>query len=410
MDGAQGSDTGVRYIMVAESPFQPANGGGEQESTGMALALAAAGRLAAVVVPTVRPLNVEPFRELLGDVPIIESPRSMRPTRLLHPTAPFVIASRRAGPGLVPTLSRVAPGAGAVLVAAYKAHGLGATIAAGLRLPAVLRMHNIEGDYHTSVARSARGPKRAVLALEARRVRRDELALGRAPWLQGIADISSKDAGQRRSTATVPVIHVPPFRSVSLPPPRCPDAGSVVFLGALDIATNHDALDWLLGQVWPLVLRQAPDTLLRVVGRRPSAALVNRLAGMAGVELLGDVEDLGPVLSSTALAVNPAVSGSGVNIKLLDYLSAAVPTVTTPLGVAGLDLSPGEGVAVASTAADFAAELCRLLGDHAAAAAMGSSGHRRVSELLSPSAGLQALDSLVAGAQVYPAGTAIDRS
>lgn len=384
--------------MVAESPFLPANGGGEQESLGMALALADAGRLAALVIPTVRPLDPEPFRKVFGDaLPIVDSPRSMRPTRLLHPTAPFVVASRRAQPGLVLFLSQKAPTAAAVLIAAYKSHGLGVAIARGLGLPAVLRMHNVEGDYHASLARSARGPRRAVMTLEAGRVARDEAALGRSPWLRGIADISIADARRRQVTATVPVVHVPPFRTVVEPAPRSPDAGSVVFLGALDVATNHDALDWLLGQVWPRVRQLTPGAVLHVVGRRPSESLVRRLVRLENIELMADVDDLGPVLSRSTVAVNPAVSGSGVNIKLLDYLGAAIPTVTTTLGVAGIDLRPGLDVAVEDSAAGFAAAVCHLLAEPDAALAMGSSGGQRLSDLLSPAAGLAALDELAAG-------------
>ena len=38
------------------------------------------------------------------------------------------------------------------------------------------------------------------------------------------------------------------------------------------------------------------------------------------------------------IAINPMTSGSGTNLKILDYLSAGIPTITTPIGARGLDI------------------------------------------------------------------------
>ena len=38
------------------------------------------------------------------------------------------------------------------------------------------------------------------------------------------------------------------------------------------------------------------------------------------------------------IAINPMFSGSGTNIKMLDYMSAGIPVITSPIGARGLDL------------------------------------------------------------------------
>jgi hypothetical protein len=55
------------------------------------------------------------------------------------------------------------------------------------------------------------------------------------------------------------------------------------------------------------------------------------VAATAGAELHADVADPAVFLSAAGVAVNPAVSGSGVNIKLLEYLFAGTPVVSTGL-------------------------------------------------------------------------------
>lgn len=45
-----------------------------------------------------------------------------------------------------------------------------------------------------------------------------------------------------------------------------PSEPVVTFLGALDVATNQDALRWFAGQVWPPVLAAVPAARWRVVG------------------------------------------------------------------------------------------------------------------------------------------------
>jgi len=47
-------------------------------------------------------------------------------------------------------------------------------------------------------------------------------------------------------------------------------------------------------------------------------------------------EKLDFVFKASDLAINPVISGAGVNIKLLDYLSYGLPVVSTPTGIRGI--------------------------------------------------------------------------
>jgi glycosyltransferase involved in cell wall biosynthesis len=60
----------------------------------------------------------------------------------------------------------------------------------------------------------------------------------------------------------------------------------------------------------------------------------------ANVKSLGVVDDetKNRILSWVDLAINPMQSGSGTNLKMLDYMAAGVPLLSTPFGARGLDL------------------------------------------------------------------------
>ncbi len=62
------------------------------------------------------------------------------------------------------------------------------------------------------------------------------------------------------------------------------------------------------------------------------------------VELAGVVDDetKNEILSWADLAINPMESGSGTNLKMLDYMAAGVPVLSTPFGARGLDLEDRE--------------------------------------------------------------------
>lgn len=53
------------------------------------------------------------------------------------------------------------------------------------------------------------------------------------------------------------------------------------------------------------------------------------------------------ILGTVDLAVNPMESGSGTNLKMLDYMAAGIPTLSTPFGARGLNLCDGRNANIA---------------------------------------------------------------
>ena len=375
-----------RWIVVADSPFLPPRDGGEREHAGFVQAAAAEGRVAALVLPADPALDVGPYREATGGAPVVLVPRDRRLRHLLHRRLPFVVASRPAPAGLGERVAELAPDATGVVLFSAKARALGEAVARARGLPTVLRGHNLEGPY-TGRWPTGRGD-RASCCWAGRRVAwtRTSADLEHAGWLAGIADISATDAAVRAPRAAVPVAHVPPFAAGAdhAPRHRGPRPGQVLFVGSLSVPTNEQALVWFLDGAWPRVRSAVPGATLVVVGRAPTASLRRRLAAVSGATLHADVADVGPYMDASAVAIAPTVSGSGVNIKLVEYMLAGVPVVSTTAAARPLGLTDGTDLAVADTPAEFAVALSGLLTNPAGAEEMGTRGQAVMADLVDP--------------------------
>ncbi|MDQ1286605.1 MAG: polysaccharide biosynthesis protein PslH, partial [Actinomycetota bacterium] len=77
-----------------------------------------------------------------------------------------------------------------------------------------------------------------------------------------------------------------------------------------------------------------------------------------------------------------AVSGSGVNIKLIEYMDAAIPLVSTSLATRGLPLVAGTDLEIHDDAPAFGAAVLKLLRDPEAARAMSKEGQTHIREIL----------------------------
>jgi len=109
----------------------------------------------------------------------------------------------------------------------------------------------------------------------------------------------------------------------------------VIFIGAY-YKPNNDATNFIVNKL----ALQLPDFKLLVVGTVAEAFKDRKV--FPNVRFLGGVPDeiLQDALSAADIAINPVSEGSGINIKMLDYMSYGLPIVTTPCGARGIDTTP----------------------------------------------------------------------
>jgi glycosyltransferase involved in cell wall biosynthesis len=159
----------------------------------------------------------------------------------------------------------------------------------------------------------------------------------------------------------------------------------VVFFIGSNYIPNGEAAAFIADSLAPVL----PDMLLVIAG-----GVCESLAGRPlpfNLRLLGllDEDARQMWLHASDIAINPMFGGSGTNVKMLDYMAAGLPIVTTPVGARGLETS--DRAFVQSAPGEFAHRLnelsrnpteCRKLHSVARSEVLASYSWNRVSSRL----------------------------
>jgi glycosyltransferase involved in cell wall biosynthesis len=158
------------------------------------------------------------------------------------------------------------------------------------------------------------------------------------------------------------------------------DFKQILYLGSLDWRPNLDAVNLLLDRIFPAVRAEEPDAQLCLVGRNPPAWLEQRVAGLRGVVLHGNVPDVRPYLHRSGLLAVPLRIGGGSRLKILEALACGLPVVSTAVGAEGLCLEAGRDLTVVKEPEQMAAALLQAIRNPAAALAQAERGRQMVFE------------------------------
>lgn len=139
----------------------------------------------------------------------------------------------------------------------------------------------------------------------------------------------------------------------------------ILFIGNLGWPPNEDAVEWFFRDIFPLVLREAPNAEFHVIGKRQPRYEEN-WPKLPNVFLHGYQKDIDPFLASAHVFVLPFRMGGGLRIKALTAMAAGLPIVSTPLGVEGLFVQNGKECLIANTPEGFSASVVKILKDQAA--------------------------------------------
>ncbi len=115
---------------------------------------------------------------------------------------------------------------------------------------------------------------------------------------------------------------------------------NIFFLGGFAHKPNVDAVQWFTAEIWPLVSIQLPGVEFHIVGSEVPQQ-VQDLERIAGVKVVGFVQDLEPLLASMRVGVAPLRFGAGIKGKVAMILGAGVPCVCTGIAAEGMHIRNG---------------------------------------------------------------------
>jgi glycosyltransferase involved in cell wall biosynthesis len=224
--------------------------------------------------------------------------------------------------------------------------------------------HNVEADLKSAVlARSAVGARLLTTTRGVERAccERAELVLavsahdaGRLRTLYGVSE--SKLALVPNGVDTGAIRYTEPARRREVTARLRMDAPLALFIGSWhqpNLAAARRIIE---------LAPKLTDIEFAVVGSVCRA--FEELELPRNVKLFGSVdEELKETLLTVAsVALNPMSEGSGTNMKMLDYLAAGVPVISTEIGARGLQLDPARHVRLAALR-EFAPTIMAVLAE-----------------------------------------------
>jgi glycosyltransferase involved in cell wall biosynthesis len=131
---------------------------------------------------------------------------------------------------------------------------------------------------------------------------------------------------------------------------------SILFMGFYAWPPNMRAIQFLVSEIMPWLCQRRPDVRLVITGGDvpfSSPSLINPGA-VSRV-------DLNALLGACRIGVAPIFTGGGTRLKILEYMAAGLPVVTTKKGAEGLGLQEGKHALYAETAQEFGEAILRIL-------------------------------------------------
>jgi glycosyltransferase involved in cell wall biosynthesis len=154
--------------------------------------------------------------------------------------------------------------------------------------------------------------------------------------------------------------------------------GSVVFTGSMDWLPNEDSVLYFCQDILPLIWRKSPKVKFYVVGKNPSAQLIEKTKHDERIIVTGCVEDVRPFMMKAKIFVVPLRIGGGTRLKILEAMSMEKCVVSTSIGAEGIACTHNKDIVLADNPNDFAEAVIRLMLDDTARSVIGKNGRELV--------------------------------
>jgi sugar transferase (PEP-CTERM/EpsH1 system associated) len=146
----------------------------------------------------------------------------------------------------------------------------------------------------------------------------------------------------------------------------------LLFNGNMGYPPNVEAVEFLVGDVLPVVWERRPQTRLLISGATPSPRVTALESDR--VKVSGWVDDVRDSYAGARINIAPMLISIGLQNKLLEAMAMKVPCVTTTLANNALGARPGEEILVGDTREELADRVLELLDNPARAEAIGAGG------------------------------------
>jgi polysaccharide biosynthesis protein PslH len=167
----------------------------------------------------------------------------------------------------------------------------------------------------------------------------------------------------------------------------------LIFAGRMSYAPNIHAVQWFVTNCWQSLVQELPDLKFTIAGADPPAEIV-KLSQVPGIHVTGYVESMVDTLNTANIVITPMQSGSGMQNKILEAMSCALPVITTSIGLGSIEALVGKEILVANTPSEFVDTIVWLARNHEEIVAIGARSRDFVKKHHSWETGAQEIESI----------------
>jgi glycosyltransferase involved in cell wall biosynthesis len=152
-------------------------------------------------------------------------------------------------------------------------------------------------------------------------------------------------------------------------------------IGTLHYPPNADGIRWFIREVFPMIIKEIPQTTLTVIGKNPPKDFFELARVWSpAIEITGYVSDLEPYLKKTALLIVPVLAGGGMRVRILEGFARQLAIITTTVGLEGIEAEINRDVLVQDDPIQFGQAVIQLLRDRSKLEDIAKSGRQLVEQ------------------------------
>lgn len=155
-------------------------------------------------------------------------------------------------------------------------------------------------------------------------------------------------------------------------PPR------VLYHGDYKWMQNVEAVNILIKDVWPIIKEKTKNVKLWITGRSVPKDIIDIAKKDKDIIVTESPKDNRDVFKTASVLVTPIMSPGGTRLKVLESMASDLPVVSTPVGVAGLNIEKGKHALVSSSVQDLANMTVRVLQDRKLSKSLAEEGKKFV--------------------------------
>lgn len=152
----------------------------------------------------------------------------------------------------------------------------------------------------------------------------------------------------------------------------------VLYHGDYKWMQNVEAVNILIKEVWPIIKEKTKKVKLWITGRSIPNDIIELAKKDNDIILSESPKDNRDVFKTASVLVTPIMSPGGTRLKVLEAMASELPVVSTPVGVAGLNIKKGTHALVSSDVKQLAEMTSKVLNNSVLSTKIAKEGKKFV--------------------------------